>query len=129
MRNIINEEEKQFLKTLSRGKRLFERTVRNLDSSVIPGEALYMCVVCMVCVVCGACGVWDAWCGGVCVCVCVCVCACEGNNGTIVNVRQPFSISAVYGAVYTTKQIATSRANQKRAHKMGSELYYHIDAW
>jgi len=39
--DIINEEEKQFLKTLSRGKRLFERTVRNLDSSVIPGDVAW----------------------------------------------------------------------------------------
>lgn len=36
--DVINEEEKQFLKTLSRGKRLFERTVARMDSNVIPGE-------------------------------------------------------------------------------------------
>ena len=36
--DVINEEERQFLKTLSRGKRLFERTVARLDSSIIPGE-------------------------------------------------------------------------------------------
>ena len=36
--DVINEEERQFLKTLSRGKRLFERTVARMDSSIIPGE-------------------------------------------------------------------------------------------
>ena len=36
--DVIDEEERQFLKTLSRGKRLFERTVARLDGSVIPGE-------------------------------------------------------------------------------------------
>ena len=35
---MINEEEKQFLKTLSRGKRLFERTVAKMESTVIPGQ-------------------------------------------------------------------------------------------
>ncbi len=35
--DIINEEETQFLKTLSRGKLLFERTVQRLESDVIPG--------------------------------------------------------------------------------------------
>ena len=35
---VINEEEKQFLKTLSRGKRLFERNVSQLQGAVIPGE-------------------------------------------------------------------------------------------
>ena len=34
---MIDEEEKQFLKTLSRGKRLFERTVTRMDSDTIPG--------------------------------------------------------------------------------------------
>ena len=37
---MINEEERQFLKTLSRGKRLFERTVARLEGSVIPGEGV-----------------------------------------------------------------------------------------
>ena len=37
--DVINEEEKMFLKTLTRGKRVFERTVQRLgpDASVIPG--------------------------------------------------------------------------------------------
>ena len=35
---VINEEERQFLKTLSRGKRLFERTVNQLPGEVIPGD-------------------------------------------------------------------------------------------
>ena len=34
---MINEEERQFLKTLSRGKRVFERTAAKLESNVIPG--------------------------------------------------------------------------------------------
>ncbi|XP_017484302.1 PREDICTED: alanine--tRNA ligase, cytoplasmic-like [Rhagoletis zephyria] len=37
--DIINDEEQQFLKTLSRGKRLLERTIEKLtDSKVLPGE-------------------------------------------------------------------------------------------
>lgn len=35
--DVINEEERQFLKTLSRGKRLFERTVAKLEGTTIPG--------------------------------------------------------------------------------------------
>lgn len=37
--DIINEEEEQFLKTLGRGKRVFERTVEKMgqDTKVIPG--------------------------------------------------------------------------------------------
>lgn len=35
--DVINEEERQFLKTLSRGRRLFERTVSKLTSDTIPG--------------------------------------------------------------------------------------------
>ena len=38
--DIINEEEKQFLKTLSRGKRLFERTINKLEGTDIPGRSL-----------------------------------------------------------------------------------------
>ena len=37
--DVINEEEKQFLKTLTRGKRLFERTVAKLEGTTIPGES------------------------------------------------------------------------------------------
>ena len=36
--DIINEEEMQFLKTLSRGRKLFERTVAKLNTNTIPGE-------------------------------------------------------------------------------------------
>lgn len=36
--DVINEEEKQFLKTLSRGRRMFERTLMKLQSDVIPGN-------------------------------------------------------------------------------------------
>ncbi|CAI8011142.1 Alanine--tRNA ligase, cytoplasmic [Geodia barretti] len=39
--DVIDEEERQFLKTLSRGKRLFERTVARLDGSVIPGDVAW----------------------------------------------------------------------------------------
>lgn len=41
---IINEEEKQFLKTLSRGRRMFERTVQKMEpeSKVIPGMYMYI---------------------------------------------------------------------------------------
>ena len=41
--DIINEEEKQFLKTLGRGKRVFERTVENFASGtgVIPGTSVF----------------------------------------------------------------------------------------
>ena len=36
--DVINEEEEQFLKTLTHGKRLFEKTVKNMTDKVIPGE-------------------------------------------------------------------------------------------
>ena len=36
--DVINEEEKQFLKTLSRGRRMFERTLIKLKSDEIPGK-------------------------------------------------------------------------------------------
>lgn len=36
--DIINEEETQFLKTLSRGRRVFEKTAKNLTDGVIPGR-------------------------------------------------------------------------------------------
>ena len=35
--DIINEEEQQFLKTLSHGKRLFEKTARSIEGKQIPG--------------------------------------------------------------------------------------------
>ena len=47
VRDVINEEEKQFLKTLSRGKRLFERTAARLESNIVPGQ--WMCVSVFVC--------------------------------------------------------------------------------
>lgn len=42
--DIINEEESQFLKTLSRGRNLLNRTIAKLDgnNSILPGE--YLCV-------------------------------------------------------------------------------------
>ena len=42
--DVINEEEKQFLKTLSRGRRMFERTIQRMDPSlsVIPGTYIAM---------------------------------------------------------------------------------------
>lgn len=40
VKDIINEEEDQFLKTLSRGRRILDRKIQSLgDSKVIPGKA------------------------------------------------------------------------------------------
>lgn len=36
--DIINDEESQFLKSLSQGKRLFERAVQEMESTVMPGD-------------------------------------------------------------------------------------------
>ncbi|KAL9708167.1 hypothetical protein quinque_011685 [Culex quinquefasciatus] len=42
IKNIINEEEQQFLKTLSRGRNLLNRTIAKLgDSKVIPGDVAW----------------------------------------------------------------------------------------
>lgn len=42
VKSIINEEEQQFLKTLSRGKRLMERTINKLgDTNVLPGDVAW----------------------------------------------------------------------------------------
>ena len=39
MKEIINEEEQQFLKTLTRGRRLLERTIGKLgDTNSLPGK-------------------------------------------------------------------------------------------
>lgn len=39
--DIINEEETQFLKTLSRGRKLLERTIEKLNGqTVLPGNGL-----------------------------------------------------------------------------------------
>lgn len=39
VKDIINEEEQQFLKTLSRGRRLLERTFAKLgDAKILPGK-------------------------------------------------------------------------------------------
>ena len=39
MKEIINEEEQQFLKTLNRGRRLLERTIGKLgDTNSLPGK-------------------------------------------------------------------------------------------
>lgn len=41
VKDIINEEEMQFLKTLSRGRRILDRKIMSLgDSKTIPGETL-----------------------------------------------------------------------------------------
>jgi len=43
--DIINEEETQFLKTLSRGKKLLERTVAKLgNKTVLPGDVAWRCM-------------------------------------------------------------------------------------
>ena len=36
--DTINEEEKQFLKTLSHGKRMFERKIRKIENNLLPGN-------------------------------------------------------------------------------------------
>lgn len=39
VKDIINEEEQQFLKTLSRGRKLLEKTIEKLgESKVLPGS-------------------------------------------------------------------------------------------
>lgn len=41
VKDIINEEEDQFLKTLSRGRRILDRKIQSLgDSKVIPGKVV-----------------------------------------------------------------------------------------
>lgn len=41
VKDIINEEEDQFLKTLSRGRRILDRKIQSLgDSKIIPGKAV-----------------------------------------------------------------------------------------
>lgn len=39
--DTINEEEAQFLKTLARGRRLFDRTVSKLTDKLIPGDVAW----------------------------------------------------------------------------------------
>lgn len=62
VKDIINEEEDQFLKTLSRGRRILDRKIQSLgDSKTIPGEA-----VAPVCMHRKAFTVWDqglSWAG------------------------------------------------------------------
>lgn len=42
VKDIINEEEVQFLKTLSRGRRILDRKIQSLgDCKTIPGEAQF----------------------------------------------------------------------------------------
>jgi hypothetical protein len=46
--NIINEEEQQFLKTLARGRRLFNRTAdKHQEDKVIPGLLCFVFVCCV----------------------------------------------------------------------------------
>lgn len=43
VKDIINEEEAQFLKTLSRGRRILDRKIMSLgDCKTIPGEFLFL---------------------------------------------------------------------------------------
>lgn len=50
VKDIINEEEVQFLKTLSRGRRILDRKIMSLgDSKTIPGEPLFTAVFCVSC--------------------------------------------------------------------------------
>ncbi|KAJ7374691.1 Alanine--tRNA ligase, cytoplasmic [Desmophyllum pertusum] len=41
VRDVINEEETQFLKTLARGRKLFDRTVSKLTDKLIPGDVAW----------------------------------------------------------------------------------------
>lgn len=47
MIDIINEEEKQFLKTLGRGRRVFEKTIKTtaMETGVIPGGWVFTITV------------------------------------------------------------------------------------
>lgn len=50
VKDIVNEEEVQFLKTLSRGRRILDRKIMSLgDSKTIPGEPLFTAVFCVSC--------------------------------------------------------------------------------
>ena len=50
VKDIINEEEAQFLKTLSRGRKLLERTMSKMgDSKVLPGMKLRPELISTVC--------------------------------------------------------------------------------
>ena len=49
--DLINEEETQFLKTLTRGRNLLNRTIMKLgDSKTLPGIASHLFVACCTCV-------------------------------------------------------------------------------
>lgn len=53
VKDIINEEEAQFLKTLSRGRRILDRKIMSLgDSKTIPGETHLMRSGYKLCVLC-----------------------------------------------------------------------------
>lgn len=41
VKDVINEEETQFLKTLARGRKLFDRTVSKLTDKLIPGDVAW----------------------------------------------------------------------------------------
>lgn len=48
VKDIINEEEAQFLKTLSRGRRILDRKIMSLaDTKTIPGESAVFSVMCV----------------------------------------------------------------------------------
>ncbi|XP_032813749.1 alanine--tRNA ligase, cytoplasmic [Petromyzon marinus] len=42
VRDVINEEEEQFLKTLSRGRRILERKIQNINDNVLPGDTAWL---------------------------------------------------------------------------------------
>ena len=47
VKDIINEEEAQFLKTLTRGRRILDRKIQSLgDSKTIPGKAPFILLAC-----------------------------------------------------------------------------------
>ena len=41
VKDVINEEETMFLKTLARGRKLFDRTVNQLTDNFIPGDVAW----------------------------------------------------------------------------------------
>lgn len=60
VKDIINEEEEQFLKTLSRGRRILDRKIMSLgDSKTIPGEKLFVAFLVDLCDECAVCDVCD----------------------------------------------------------------------
>ena len=45
IKEIINEEEAQFLKTLSRGRRLLERSINRIEDNTLPGLSMSASII------------------------------------------------------------------------------------